>query len=135
MSQKILLIGLVPIGIFVIIFLKFSLTKILIGSALTFGVIFFALSRKGDSDKLRKRSVPRNRTAKLVYCEPESEEYFPAFSDIEKLDFTILSRSRAFQCLFTSNYQRDVGDFKKEYLDEDQKQLRPFFDQPDVLPV
>ena len=35
----------------------------------------------------------------------------------------------------TTDYTRDYGVLKTEYVDEGKKQLKPLFDQPDIFPV
>ena len=98
-------------------------------------ILFYLLSKGGDHDVERKRSIPRVRSEKLVYKEPESQEYFSVFDDISKLDLYFLYKFRPFQCLATSKYVKDYGSLKREYIDDENKLLKPLTYQPDVFPI
>ena len=77
----------------------------------------------------------RVRATKPSYKEPDSEEYFPVFSDFSKLDLKFLERFNAFNCFCTQNYLKDFGSVKKEYIDEEKKKLKPLYAQPDAFPI
>ena len=64
--------------------------KIFFASTIIGGCGLYALSKRGDRDIEKKRSIERIRTSKLVYREPESEEYFPVFNDLSKLNLSFL---------------------------------------------
>ena len=68
--------------------------KIFFASTLLGGCGLYAMSQKEDN--ARKRSIPRIRTTKPTYTEPESEEYYPIFNDLSKLDLRFLQRFSAF---------------------------------------
>ena len=69
---------------------KLMKKKIFFATTILGGAGLYAAKTRGDRDLLRKRSIERNRTTKLVYREPESEEYFPVFNDLSKLDLNFL---------------------------------------------
>ena len=92
-----------------------------------------ALNKFGDSDLERKRSIVRIRTGKLEYKEPETEDYYTVFPDLTQLNYNFARRFNIFQTFMTHNYTKTFGVLKKEY--DDQNQLKPVFDQPDVLPI
>ena len=109
--------------------------KIFFASTIIGGCGLYALSKRGDRDLEKKRSIERNRTTKIVYREPKSEEYLPVFKDLSKLNLSFLQRFSAFHCFATNNYIEEIGALKKEYVDVEKMQLRPLFDQPDIFPV
>ena len=89
--------------------------KIFLATSLAGAGGFLYLRKRGDKDISRKRSIERNRTSKLEYREPESEDYYPVFEDLTKLDYNFARRFNIFQTFMTHNYTKSFGVLEKEY--------------------
>ena len=75
--------------------------------------------------------MPRVRTKPLTYTEAKNEDYFPICDNLDKLNWEFLRRASAFQ------YDRKLAEQKppREYIDNEKKKLRRFFDMPDFYPI
>ena len=75
--------------------------------------------------------MPRVRTTPLVYTEAPNEEYSPIVENLDNLSLEWMRRSRAFQ------FDKTMAQLRPplEYLDTAKKELRPFWDMPDFIPL
>ena len=92
--------------------------KIFLATSLVGAGGFLYLRKRGDRDLERPRSIERNRTGKLEYREPVTENYYPIFQDLTKLDYNFARRFNAFQTFMTHNYTKSFGRLEKEYDDK-----------------
>ena len=83
--------------------------RIFAATSLFSAVGLYALSKMGDRDIEKKRSIERVRTGKLEYKEPENEEYYSVFPDLTQLDYNFARRFNAFQTFMTHNYIKTFG--------------------------
>jgi len=79
---------------------------------------------------LRRKDGPKSQRLPFERSEAPNgtEEYFPLFGDLSKIDWNLLRIKRAFQV-------GKILSMKKEYMDDEQKILRPINKTPDVFPI
>ena len=67
----------------------------------------------------------------MKYTAAANQEYFPIVENLDNLSLEWMRRSNAFQ------FDRTIKELKPrlEYTDKEKKELRPFWDMPDILPL